>query len=206
MHRGWMNHPAFRNNDDRVAWVWIIEHAVFRETTISIKNKPVKLKKGELSYSQRYLSEAWGIGRQQVRGLINHFIEWDLISLVKNPASNPVNNHGQMVLKVNKYAEKQELNLVHQTSDQPSKQPDPNPNKNTLKYINKEIEPAWEGSIISLQPEHYDRLFNIYPDTHEGFMEFLDGLDRWFLRTPSASFNWPATLEKKVKEAGFKTA
>src|SRR5215831_10353982 len=53
MHRGWMDHPVFRNEPytRAQAWIWLIEHAAFADNR--------RLKRGQLFHSYRHLSSAW---------------------------------------------------------------------------------------------------------------------------------------------------
>ena len=61
MHRGWMENPVFRNErfSRAQAWCWLIEQAVWKETRVDIKSQTVVLKRGQLSYSTRFLAKAW---------------------------------------------------------------------------------------------------------------------------------------------------
>lgn len=72
MHRGWLDHPIFGGSRRepycrRSAWVWLIDHAAFEPTMTTIAGKPVELQRGQLSYSYRYLAEAWGWSEAKVR-------------------------------------------------------------------------------------------------------------------------------------------
>lgn len=65
MHRGWMDNPVFGGSRRepycrRAAWIWLIEHALYEDTTMMVAGKLVELKRGQLSYSYRYLAAAWG--------------------------------------------------------------------------------------------------------------------------------------------------
>lgn len=51
----------------RAAWVWLVDHAAFREKAVPIGGKEIALKRGQLCYSLRFLAEAWGWELTRVR-------------------------------------------------------------------------------------------------------------------------------------------
>ncbi|WP_395454729.1 hypothetical protein ACHMW5_13585 [Azospirillum melinis] len=64
MHRGWMDHPALGGSKEpfcrRAAWAWLIENALFADAKIDVGGQTVSLKRGQMCFAYRYLSEAWG--------------------------------------------------------------------------------------------------------------------------------------------------
>lgn len=52
------------------AWDWMVAKAAFRDTTVSISGKTITLKRGQLSYSIRYLAEAWNWDKAAVSRFI----------------------------------------------------------------------------------------------------------------------------------------
>jgi hypothetical protein len=67
-----MDHRVFGTEpySRRAAWCWLIEHAVFRPTKIFIAHAPVTLERGQLSFSLRYLAEAWRWSKSSVSRFI----------------------------------------------------------------------------------------------------------------------------------------
>lgn len=61
MHRGWLDNPVLDREPycRRAAWAWLIEHAAFAETEIGVGGRRIKLQRGQLSYSVRFLATAW---------------------------------------------------------------------------------------------------------------------------------------------------
>jgi hypothetical protein len=61
MHRGWMNHPVFgREPFTRAqAWMWLIEHAAWKDTTQPVGRHHVRVQRGQIVVAVRYLAEAW---------------------------------------------------------------------------------------------------------------------------------------------------
>jgi len=72
MERGWQDHELFEGERycRRAAWEWLIAHAVWRRTTVTIRGTLIALERGQLCFSLRYLAEAWGWTISQVRGFL----------------------------------------------------------------------------------------------------------------------------------------
>lgn len=60
--RGLLDLPVFGNEpfSRRDAFVWLVENACWKPTRVAIAGHAVELARGQLSYSVRYLSKAWG--------------------------------------------------------------------------------------------------------------------------------------------------
>src|SRR5688500_11359869 len=59
--RGWMDNKVLAGESfcRRAAWVWLIEHAVFRPASVSVGGVRVDLRRGQLAVSIRYLAAVW---------------------------------------------------------------------------------------------------------------------------------------------------
>lgn len=82
MHRGWMDHPAFAKQDftEREAFEWLISEATWADgRTLSINRNPVLLKKGQLSHSVRFMSQAWGWSLGKTQRFLVHLKKWSII-------------------------------------------------------------------------------------------------------------------------------
>jgi hypothetical protein len=68
MARGWMDHPVFRGEryTRAQAWLWLIENATWKPHKVLVDGKIITLKRGQLSYSVRYLAAAWSWRRSRV--------------------------------------------------------------------------------------------------------------------------------------------
>ena len=101
MHRGWMDHPLFPREPlcRRAAWVWLIEQACWRDHRINIKGRAVTLKRGQLSYSTRFLAEAWNWSEARVRRF--------LARLERDGAIDAVTDAGQTVITIRHYSKYQ---------------------------------------------------------------------------------------------------
>ena len=61
MHRGWMDNPVFPNErlTKREAWLWLIEHAAWKDTVQSVGAHKVKVRRGQYATTTRFLAQAW---------------------------------------------------------------------------------------------------------------------------------------------------
>lgn len=67
LHRGWRDNPIFRGTFSRAdAWLWLIENAAWKPSKAWIKGESVDLKRGDLSFSVRFLAERWGWSKSAV--------------------------------------------------------------------------------------------------------------------------------------------
>ena len=64
-----MDHPTFGDEPycERAAWAWLIEHAAWKPRDYRIGSKVVRLERGQLVASLRYLATAWGWKKDRVR-------------------------------------------------------------------------------------------------------------------------------------------
>ena len=108
MHRGWMDNPALGGAREpfcrRAAWAWLIENAVYQEARVGIGRKTVTLRRGQLSYSLRFLAGAWGWDDPKVRRFIARLVEEKMIDCVTDA--------GQCVITVCNYEEYQNVASV----------------------------------------------------------------------------------------------
>lgn len=82
MHRGWQDHPVFGSDafSRRDAWEWLISHAAWKETRVGVGSKTVTLKRGQLSYSIRFLASTWRWDEKRVRRCLDKFQNADMIA------------------------------------------------------------------------------------------------------------------------------
>ena len=67
MHRSVLEHPLFEGDSARLgAWLWLVGNACWKPTRVKIKGSIVQLERGEMSYSVRFLAEAWGWSKSRV--------------------------------------------------------------------------------------------------------------------------------------------
>lgn len=98
MHRGWLEHEVFGSEpfDKRSAWAWLIEHACWQPRVTNIKGRPVQLERGQLSFSIRYLAEAWGWHRASIERFLRSIKNRDMVRYETET--------GQVVITICNYA------------------------------------------------------------------------------------------------------
>lgn len=71
-HRDRFDHQLFRTQKfcRGYAWDWLIAHAAFKPHDIEIKGKTIRLERGQLSYSLRYIATAWNWEKDAVSRLL----------------------------------------------------------------------------------------------------------------------------------------
>jgi hypothetical protein len=108
LYRGWQDNPMFRSDRDRLNWLWLIENTVYNdEHKISVNNSPCILKRGELSYSIRYLAQAWKTTPSYVRSFLKHLEKWHAIETQ--------NDTGQNIITICNYSKYQDIESQNDT-------------------------------------------------------------------------------------------
>lgn len=112
MHRGWAEHPIFAHKEfcSRMAWYWLIENACWKATRTRISGKIIELKRGQLSYSIRFLAQAWSWDQSRVRRFINALQTDTMIATATDT--------GQLLITICNYSKYQdeENNSTQQTT------------------------------------------------------------------------------------------
>ncbi|MDE2233470.1 MAG: hypothetical protein KGJ90_05165 [Patescibacteria group bacterium] len=65
---------------ERLAWIWLIGEAAWKDCIINIGGKPIALKRGQVSYSIRFLAKKWGWSNDRVQRYIDKLLAWSMIS------------------------------------------------------------------------------------------------------------------------------
>ena len=84
MARGWQDHPLFAREPYTRAqvWCWLVEMAAWKPARKEIGSKTITLKRGQLSYSTRYMAKAWRWGGEaKVRRFLCVLVEWENIAV-----------------------------------------------------------------------------------------------------------------------------
>lgn len=98
VHRSVFSHPQIITAKERYAWIWLIGHAAFERTVVSTEHGPVRLKRGQLSYSVRYLADAWGgWSKSAVQRFLKKLEKWDSIEYSSGTARSviTIRNYGK---------------------------------------------------------------------------------------------------------------
>jgi AraC-like DNA-binding protein len=159
LHRGWFDSPHFHQRTlcERAAWIWLIEHACWKETKARVGGKRIMLQRGQLSYSRRYLAKAWHWHESRVQRFLNE--------LQTGRAIGQTSEQGQRVITICNYDRYQDFEKImnqrpnqQQDSDRTSSEPNKNTG-NTSKSLNQdrsgdlpaEKEEEKSGQLVSPQ-------------------------------------------------------
>lgn len=110
MQRDALDHPLLRDAERFRAWFWLVANAAWKPTRARIKGQIVTLERGQLSFSQRFMADAWGWSKSRVDRFIADLREEGMIETCsKNGArSGHVAGQGQAVLTICNYAKYQD--------------------------------------------------------------------------------------------------
>jgi hypothetical protein len=113
MHRGWLDHPVFGGVREpycrRAAWAWLIDHAVYEEVKVGVASKVVTLQRGQLSYSLRYLANAWGWDDPKVRRFLTRLVGEMMIDTATDA--------GQTIITIKNYEQYQSFKAVDKAQE-----------------------------------------------------------------------------------------
>jgi hypothetical protein len=68
MARDWQEHDIFDGDEfsRRDAWAWLISQAAWKPATAKVNGLSVRIERGELCFSQRFMAEKWGWSKSRV--------------------------------------------------------------------------------------------------------------------------------------------
>ncbi len=109
MDRGWFDHPTFKAEPftEREAWAWLISEAAYREHTRRVGNFVVRLERGQLAASLRFLASKW----QWLPARVDRFLK----RLKTEAMIDTAIGTGVTVLTVCNYARYQRVSLPNDT-------------------------------------------------------------------------------------------
>lgn len=123
MQRGWQESEVFNNElySERDAWSWMVGATEWRRNPkpISINSKPVKLKRGQITHSLRFLAQKFGWSTGKVDRFIKKLILWEMLKIVTTIET------GQNILSVCNYSKYQRSYKPDETPDETDVKTDP---------------------------------------------------------------------------------
>jgi len=187
LNRGWWKDDAFRNNDDRMVFLWLLEEAQIKDKVVSIKSNPVKLKRGQLSHSLRFMGEALDMNKNKIARILEHFEKWGIIGTESGT--------GQNIITICNYSKYQDKRDSTETRSGTGAGQERDKLKEGKEYIynppivppldDNKNSPMWfNGEIIRLNKSDYHKWFDNYPGTESQFEEFLSSRDDWYAEQP----------------------
>lgn len=82
MWRGWQSNPVFKQEPytEREAWEWLIASAAYKPTPVQVGGKPYILNRGQLTYSLRFMAQAWEWQKSTVERYLCKLRDWGMIT------------------------------------------------------------------------------------------------------------------------------
>lgn len=133
MSRGWMDCELFMQKepfDRRSAWVYLIENAAWKQRNFVVGNSVIRLERGQLTVSLRYLSEAWEWSTTKVRGYLKLLQNLAMIKLAKNT--------GQNLITICNY-DTYQYDTLNKDTDKNSEKHDKNTDETQMKHKTKKV-------------------------------------------------------------------
>jgi len=119
LHRGWRDNPALNSPERRDAWLWLIENACWKPSRVRIKGDLIELERGELTFSLRYLADAWGWSKSKTDRFIAELRREGMIqtrSKIGTTAGHRA-GQGQSIITICNYAKYQDREDGERDSD-----------------------------------------------------------------------------------------
>lgn len=125
-HRGRWEHPLFKSKQEAAVWAWMCDTARWRAHTFQTRFGVVTLERGQILVSERTVAEDFGLGRQQVRRLMDSL---EITSMIARNSTHKASRAGTIVTIVNyeKYQSDNDDTADVATQGQPKRQPKTNP-------------------------------------------------------------------------------
>jgi hypothetical protein len=112
MHRAALDHPLFQGDSARLgAWLWLVGNACWKPTRIKIKGSIIQLERGEMSFSVRFLAEAWGWSKSRVDRFIADLRAENMIETRSKigTAHGHKAGQGQSIISICNYSKYQDM-------------------------------------------------------------------------------------------------
>jgi len=145
MYRGWMDHPAFKNEPytEREAWEWLISEARYESRTLCIIGQPVTLERGQISHSHRFLAQKWGWNPSKTLRFLKKLEKWSMIEAQSEAGQNIITicnyNKYQTTEKENEAVSKQQPEQQRSRSDAKKKE-----SKESKESLSTDFENFWK--------------------------------------------------------------
>ena len=110
MQREALDHPVIGEGDRFRAWFWLVANAVWKPTRTRIKGSVVTLERGEMTYSVRYLADAWGWSKSRVDRFLAELRDEGMIETRSKigTGSGTTKGQGQSIISICNYGKYQD--------------------------------------------------------------------------------------------------
>lgn len=90
-HRSFWENGMFADEPftEREAFDWLIAQAAWKDVVIKINDRPISLKRGQLSFSQRFLASKWKWPKTKVSRFLDKLKAWGSIVTTSVAAAGP---------------------------------------------------------------------------------------------------------------------
>lgn len=120
LHRGWRDNDLFKGEYSRAdAWVWLIERAAWKPAKVRIKGQTVQIERGELSFSVRFMAEAWGWSKSRVDRFLADLRSETMIETRSKIGTSAGHNagQGQSIITICNYSKYQDRDGLERDND-----------------------------------------------------------------------------------------
>lgn len=119
LHRDVFSHPLLKDAERFRAWFWLVANAAWKPSRTRIKGDTITLERGDLSYSVRYLADAWGWSKSRVDRFLADLREEGMIetrSKIGTTAGRKA-GHGQSIITICNYDKYQDCGDAERDND-----------------------------------------------------------------------------------------
>lgn len=154
--RGRWDHPLFKTKQEAAVWAWMTDTARFRAHEFQTRFGIVRLERGQLLLSQRTVAEDFGLGRQQVRRLIDSMV---IAGMITENSTHSASRAGTIVTIVNfeRYQGDADATGIVTIPLQPKSQPITNPRPTQDQPTREEGKEGKEGKEEEGSPSDSSR-------------------------------------------------
>ena len=79
VHRGWMDNPVFKDDKERLCWIWLLEKAAWQDTYHTVGESRHKVPRGSMFITHRMLSHRFSWSLTKVQSFLKRLENEDMI-------------------------------------------------------------------------------------------------------------------------------
>ena len=205
LYRGWQDNPALGTAERKVAWIWLIEKAAWKDTVHDLMGKTSPILRGQICVSRSQLSKAWGWSGSAVERFLTRLETEQMIGRETG--------QGKTVITICNYGKYQDNDKEtgqatgQQTGQEADKDRTTKERREEGKKEKNNNNYVFSGEVIRLNTPDFNRWEKSYPGID--LMAQLQTRDDW-LRTQSekarknwfqSTSNWLARKQQEIAQA-----